>query len=115
MSVTIYHNPRCSKSRATLALIKDQGIDPTVVEYLSNPPDPATLTRILGKLQLRPAELMRTGEAEYKAAKTTIMAMDDSAQIAWLCANPRVIERPVVISARGACIGRPPENVLDIL
>lgn len=115
MPVTIYHNPRCSKSRATLALLEERGITPEIVEYLNNPPDAATLAGILGKLGISAAELMRTGEAEYKAAKNDLAGMDEDAQIAWLCANPRVIERPIVVSGDSARIGRPPEAVLEIL
>jgi arsenate reductase len=115
MSVTIYHNPRCSKSRTTLALLEENGITPTIVEYLQNPPDIATLTNILGLLGIAPRELMRTGEDEYKAAQAQLEDMDDAGLIEWLTKNPQVIERPVVVTAKGACIGRPPENVLEII
>jgi arsenate reductase len=115
MSVTIYHNPRCSKSRQTLALLEEKGINPTIIEYLNTPPDKATLQNILGQLELSAAELMRTGEDEYKAAKQAIAAMDEAAQIAWLIANPKVIERPIVVTENGARIGRPPERILEII
>ena len=115
MPVTIYHNPRCSKSRATLALLEERGVSPEIVEYLKTPPDAATLAAVINKLGISAAQLMRTGEAEYKAAKADVAAMDETAQIEWLCANPKVIERPIVVSAGGARIGRPPETVLEIL
>lgn len=115
MSVKIYHNPRCSKSRTTLALLEDEGIDPEIVEYLSNPPDAETLSDILRQLGKKPAELMRKGEDEYKQARESVDAMSDDEQIAWLTKNPRVIERPIVVTAKGARIGRPPESVNDIL
>jgi len=115
MAVTIYHNPRCSKSRTTLALLEDRGIEPVIVEYLNTPPDATTLTGILNQLSISAGELMRRGEAEYKAAKIELADMDEAAQVAWMCDNPRVIERPIVISDKGARIGRPPESVLEIL
>ncbi len=115
MSVTIYHNPRCSKSRQTLALLEDNGITPEIVEYLQTPPNPTQLAAIQTKLGLRPRELMRTGEADYKTAVEQLKDMDDTALTAWLSAHPIVIQRPIVLSDLGACIGRPPENVLEII
>lgn len=115
MSVTIYHNPRCSKSRATLALLEERNLEPTVIEYLKNPPDAETLGTILDSLGINAAELMRTGEDEYKAAQDKLKAMDESERIDWLTANPRVIERPIVVNGDQARIGRPPEAVLEIL
>jgi arsenate reductase len=115
MSVTIYHNPRCSKSRNTLALLEENNIAPTVVEYLQNPPNITTLTNILDQLGIGPRKLMRTGEDAYKAAKAKLDDMDDAGLIEWLTKNPQVIERPVVVTTKGACIGRPPENVLEII
>ena len=115
MTVTIYHNPRCSKSRQTLALLEDNGITPDVVEYLQTPPDPTQLAAILARLGLHPRELMRTGEADYKTAIEQLKDMDDAALTAWLSAHPTVIQRPIVLSDLGACICRPPENVLKII
>jgi len=115
MTVTIYHNPRCSKSRATLALLQERGLTPTVVEYLQDPPDANALRTILGQLGLTAAELMRTGEDDYKSARDRINAMDNDQQIEWLTRHPRVIERPIVVTPKGARIGRPPENVLEII
>ncbi|MEW8657262.1 MAG: arsenate reductase (glutaredoxin) [Candidatus Thiodiazotropha endolucinida] len=115
MSVEIYHNPRCSKSRQTLQLLQDQGIDPDVVEYLKTPPDKATLGRILDMLGLEPRELMRTKEKEYKALQLDNPSLSRDQLIDAMIANPKLIERPIVIQNGKAVIGRPPEKVLDIL
>ncbi|MES9986390.1 MAG: arsenate reductase (glutaredoxin) [Candidatus Thiodiazotropha endolucinida] len=115
MSVEIYHNPRCSKSRQTLQLLQDQGIDPDVVEYLKTPPDKATLGRILDMLGLEPRELMRTKEKEYKALQLDNPSLSRDQLIDAMIANPKLIERPIVIQNGKAAIGRPPEKVLDIL
>jgi arsenate reductase len=112
MSVTLYHNPRCSKSRATLALLQEKGIEPTIVEYLKTPPTVAELTAVLAKLGMTPKELVRSKEA--KEAGLNLEAADQDL-IAAMVANPSVIERPVVITQTQARIGRPPESVLDIL
>ncbi|MFC1314434.1 MAG: arsenate reductase (glutaredoxin) [gamma proteobacterium symbiont of Ctena orbiculata] len=115
MSVEIYHNPRCSKSRQTLQLLQDQGIDPDVVEYLKTPPDKATLGQILDMLGLEPRELMRTKEKEYKALQLDNPSLSRDQLIDAMIANPKLIERPIVIQNGKAAIGRPPEKVLDIL
>ena len=115
MAVTIYHNPRCSKSRTTLGLLQERGIEPEIVEYLQDPPDAKTLQNILQLLGISAADLMRKGEAEYKAARDTLAAMSEAEQIAWLSENPRVIERPIVVTEDAARIGRPPETALEIL
>lgn len=115
MSIVIYHNPRCSKSRQTLTLLKERGQNPQVIEYLESPPDARTLANILQQLGMSASELMRKGEDEFKLAATRLAAMSEAEQIAWLVKYPRVIERPVVVSAKGARIGRPPERVLEIL
>lgn len=115
MSVEIYHNPRCSKSRQTLQLLQDQGIDPDVVEYLKTPPDKATLGQILDMLGLEPRELMRTKEKEYKALQLDDPSLSRDQLIDAMIANPKLIERPIVIQNGKAAIGRPPEKVLDIL
>ncbi|MEW8691440.1 MAG: arsenate reductase (glutaredoxin) [Candidatus Thiodiazotropha endolucinida] len=115
MSVEIYHNPRCSKSRQTLQLLQDQGIDPDVVEYLKTPPDKATLGQILDMLGLEPRELMRTKEKEYKALQLDNPGLSRDQLIDAMIANPKLIERPIVIQNGKAAIGRPPEKVLDIL
>jgi arsenate reductase len=115
MSVTIFHNPRCSKSRATLALLQERGIEPEVRLYLENPPDEAELSALLGLLGRSPRELMRKGEAEYREQGLADSALDDEALIAAMAATPRLIERPIVLANGKAALGRPPEAVLDIL
>ncbi len=114
MSVTIYHNPRCSKSRQTLALIQEQGIEPEIVEYLKTPPTESELDRILTMLGMEPETLMRKGEQEYK---DHFRGRELSRQeaVSLMVQYPKVIERPVVISGEQAAVGRPPESVLDIL
>lgn len=111
--VTIYHNPRCSKSRETLKLLEERGIAPTVVEYLKAPPSAAELKRVLGLLGLSPAQLLRKKEA----AEASIDAggLSDDALIQAMVANPAVIERPIVIKGDRAALGRPPEKMLEIL
>lgn len=114
MTVTIYHNPRCSKSRQTLALLQDKGIEPKIVEYLKTPPSADEITSILKKLGIEARALMRTKEAPYKdleLAKVT----DEQALIKAMAENPVLIERPVVIKGSKAALGRPPEQVLEIL
>jgi len=115
LSTVIYHNPRCSKSRQTLALLEERGLSPKIVEYLESPPDAPTIANILQQLGMSAQQLMRKGENEYKEAEKQLANMSEKEQIAWLAKNPRVIERPVVITRKGARIGRPPEQVLEIL
>ena len=115
MSVTIYHNPRCSKSRQTLALIEEKGIEPKIVTYLENPPDAAELKRVLGLLRMKPRDLMRKNEAAYKENNLADPSLDEDALIAAMVENPILIERPVVIAGGEARLGRPPEQVLEIL
>jgi arsenate reductase len=115
MAVTIYHNPRCSKSRQTLALLQDRGITPKVVEYLTDTPDAATLDTLLKKLGLEPRALMRRKEAPYKELGLDDPALSREALIAAMVANPILIERPIVMNGAKAALGRPPENVLEIL
>ena len=110
---TIYHNPRCTKSRATLALLNERGIEPKVVEYLQTPPTAKELKAIVAKLGIKPEELVRKGEDIYKekfAGKT----LTDAQWIQALAANPILIERPIVVRGDKAVIGRPPENVEKI-
>ncbi|MES9992130.1 MAG: arsenate reductase (glutaredoxin) [Candidatus Thiodiazotropha sp.] len=115
MSVEIYHNPRCSKSRQTLQLLQENGIDADVVEYLKTPPDKASLERILDMLGLEPRELMRKKEKEYKALQLDDPHLSRDQLIEAMIANPKLIERPIVIQNGKAAIGRPPEKVLEIL
>ncbi|MBE9608374.1 arsenate reductase (glutaredoxin) [Chitinilyticum piscinae] len=116
MSVTIYHNPRCSKSRETLALLEQRGITPQVIEYLKTPPDTRQLAELVTLLGLTPRELLRTKEAEYSELKLANPALDDAAILAAMHTHPRLIERPiVVVDGQKAALGRPPEAVLAIL
>jgi arsenate reductase len=115
MSVKIYHNPRCSKSRQTLELLKEQGIEPEIIEYLKTPPSATELNDILEKLGLEPRDLMHKKEAEYKNAGLDNQSLDRQALIDGMINNPILIERPIVIANGKAAIGRPPENVLAIL
>ena len=115
MTVTIYHNPRCSKSRQTLALLEERGIAPHVVDYLKTPPTAAEIKTILKKLGLGPLDLLREGERLYAELGLKERDLDDDALIALMVANPILIERPIVVSGAKAAIGRPPETVLEIL
>lgn len=115
MDVTIYHNPRCSKSRATLKLLEERGVVPRIVEYLKTPPDAATLDNLLAGLGLEPRELMRRQEAPYKENGLADESLGRDALIAAMVADPILIERPIVVAGGKAAIGRPPEAVLDIL
>ena len=114
MAVTIYHNPRCSKSRQTLERIRARGIEPTVVHYLETPPDAATLRELLGLLGLSAVGLARCGEAAWKDSGLDATA-DDEQVIALMVEHPVVIERPIVVSDGRAVLGRPPENVDALL
>jgi arsenate reductase len=117
MAVTIYHNPRCSKSRQTLQLIADSGSEHTIVHYLQDSPDAATIADLAGKLALPVAELMRRGESEFKDATDLPDLTDDEALAEWVAAHPIVLQRPIVVDDKTgkAVIGRPPENVLELL
>lgn len=115
MSVTIYHNSRCSKSRQTLALLEEKGIEPEIIEYLKTTPDAATIKGILSMLDLAPRELMRKGEAVYKENNLADDNLSDEQLINAMAENPILIERPIVVTNGKAAIGRPPESVLEIL
>lgn len=115
MAVTIYHNPKCSKSRQALALLQERGIEPRVIEYLKTPPDAATLKSILKKLKLEPRALMRRKEAEYKTNRLDDASLSDDQLVAAMVSHPKLIERPIVLSGSKAALGRPPEAVLEIL
>ncbi|MBL4906724.1 MAG: arsenate reductase (glutaredoxin) [Sneathiella sp.] len=115
MSVKILHNPRCSKSRQTLSLLEERGIEPIVVEYLKTPPSKEELQDILAKLALSPRELMRKGEAEYKDNNLADDDLSDEQLIDAMIQCPKLIERPIVISNGKVRIGRPPESVLEIV
>lgn len=115
MTVTIYHNPRCSKSRQTLALLEERGIEPDIVLYLDSPPSKSTLRALVKKLGVSSArEIMRAKEAPYKDLSLKDVTAE-TALIDAMAANPTLIERPIVVNGDRAAIGRPPENVLKIL
>ncbi|MER0040802.1 arsenate reductase (glutaredoxin) [Pseudomonas sp. MGal98] len=113
--LTLYHNPRCSKSRAALHLLEERGLQPTVVHYLDTPPSAAQLREVLDKLGLPPRQLLRSGEDEYRQLDLADQALTDDALIEAMVAHPRLIERPILITADRAVIGRPPENILELL
>ncbi|MDX1571547.1 MAG: arsenate reductase (glutaredoxin) [Xanthomonadales bacterium] len=113
--ITLYHNPRCSKSRQALQLLRDRGVEPHIVEYLKTPPTTEEIERLLKLLGLEPRELMRRKESEYRDLGLDDPARSDDELIAAMHANPRLIERPIAVSGDQAAIGRPPENVLDLL
>jgi len=115
MSVTIYHNPRCGKSRQTLQLLKDQGIEPVIIEYLKTPPTAKELDGILQKLGMEPRDLMRKSESEYKNLTLGDAELDRQTLIQAMVEHPILIERPIVLANSKAAVGRPPENVLAIL
>ncbi|WP_138380442.1 arsenate reductase (glutaredoxin) [Luteithermobacter gelatinilyticus] len=115
MTVTIYHNPRCSKSRQTLALLEEKGITPQVVEYLKDVPSVEKLKDILRMLGMAPRDLMRKKEAAYKENGLDDERLDDDTLIRAMTEHPILIERPIVVANGKAAIGRPPESVLDIL
>ena len=117
MAITIYHNPRCSKSRKTLELIQDAGVEPSIVEYLKTPPDGATVQRLAGLLGVPVAELLRRGESEFREATDLPTLEDDSALADWIARYPKTLQRPIVVDEDHgrAVIGRPPESVLDLI
>ncbi|MEZ6188949.1 MAG: arsenate reductase (glutaredoxin) [Planctomycetota bacterium] len=114
-AATIYHNPRCSKSRQTLALLEARGIEPTVVRYLDEPPTPKTLDRLCKALGLEPQALARTKEARFKELGLKEGTRTRAEWLKVLSQNPVLIERPIVVVGERAAIGRPPENVLELL
>jgi arsenate reductase len=113
--VLIYHNPRCSKSRATLELLQQRGIEPRIVEYLKNPPSPDELDQILVRLGAEPRDLMRKKESDYQQANLDDPKLGRGELIRRMHGHPVVIERPIVVTNGKAALGRPPENVLAIL
>jgi arsenate reductase len=115
LNVQILHNPRCSKSRTTLQLLKDNGVEPEIILYLDTPPDASQLAAILGKLNMQPRDLMRKGQSEYKAMGLDDEQLNDDQLIAAMIKAPILIERPIVLANDKASIGRPPESVLEIL
>ncbi len=115
MTVTLYHNPKCSKSRQTLELLENRKIQPTIIEYLKNPPTAETLKQLLSQLGMAPRELMRHNEDEYAECKLDNPSLSEDELIDAMIKNPILIQRPIVQHNGKAAIGRPPEQVLDIL
>lgn len=115
MNVQILHNPRCSKSRATLQLLRENGVEPAIILYQETPPDADLLTSILTKLNMKPRELMRKSQKEYLEMGLDNLQLSDEQLIAAMLKAPILIERPIVLANGKACIGRPPESVLKIL
>jgi arsenate reductase len=114
-ATVIYHNPRCSKSRQTLDLLNEHGVDAEIVEYLKTPPDAETLERILDMLGLQPRELMRSNETAYQELGLDDASLSREQLIAAMVEHPKLIQRPIVIRGSKAALGRPPEDVLEIL
>ena len=115
MSLSISHNPRCSKSRPTLQLLQARDAQPEIIEYLKTPPDAATLDELLKMLDMEPRELMRKKEAEYKQFGADNPSLTRDQLIALMVEHPKLIERPIVVKGAKARLGRPPEKVLEII
>jgi len=113
--LTLYHHPRCSKSRGALELLEARGLTPTVVRYLDTPLNTAQLKTLLGQLNISARQLLRTGEDEYKALNLADSTLSDSQLIEAMAAHPKLIERPILVAGDKAVIGRPPEKILEIL
>ena len=113
--LTLYHNPRCSKSRGALELLQAQGLTPNVVRYLETPLNAAQLSDLLAKLKISARQLLRTGEEEYTTLNLADSNLSDAQLIDAMAANPKLIERPILVVGNHAVIGRPPEKVLEIL
>lgn len=114
-TIRIFHNPRCSKSRATLKLLHEHGVEPTVIEYLKTPPTADELDQILRLLNLQPRQLMRPNEPEYTQLHLADNSLTRTQLIAAMVEHPRLIQRPIVLANGKAALGRPPETVLGIL
>ena len=114
-AIQIYHNPQCSKSRQTLQLLEERGMDAEVIEYLKTPPDAQTLTKILDMLGLEPRQLMRDQEPQYKALGLDDKSLNRDALIRAMVQTPKLMQRPIVVHRGKAAVGRPPERVLEIL
>jgi arsenate reductase len=114
MTLRIYHNPRCSKSRAALALLEARGLEPEIVEYLATPPDAACLHALLGKLGVAARDLVRSSEDDFHDAGIDLATASDDAIVAALVERPRLLQRPIVELGDAARIGRPPERILEL-
>jgi len=115
LSIKIFHNPRCSKSRQTLQLLEDNNVQPEIIEYLKQAPSKAELESVLNLLGMNPRELMRKGESAYKELNLADESLSNDQLLAAMLENPILIERPIVLANGKAAIGRPPESVLDII
>jgi arsenate reductase len=119
MTITIYHNPACSKSRKTLEIIRNHGIEPRIVEYLKKPPDGKTILKLASLLKIRVEEILRKDEPDYKAATegNSLQSSDNATLAEWISRHPKVLQRPIVVDdeRKVAVIGRPPEAVLGLL
>ena len=115
MPVTILHNPRCSKSRQSLELLTNNGVDAQVILYLQDPPTSSEIKNILKKLNLSPSEILRRGETRFKELAISLEDIDDDQLITLMAENPILIERPIIFNETKAVIGRPPENTLDMI
>lgn len=115
MTVTIWHNPRCSKSRQTLDLLKSKGVEPMIREYLKEPPGKAEVEKLLAMVGGDPRELIRDGEAEFKALKLRKGDLTKAQIVDAIAAHPVLLQRPIVVKGARAAIGRPPEAVLPLL
>lgn len=113
--LTIYHNSRCSKSRGALELLREQGIEPTIINYLDQPPTVDQLRELLAKLGLGPRDVLRRGEAAYRERGLADPTLTDAQILAAIAAEPRLLERPIVVSGDRAVLARPPERVLELL
>lgn len=113
--ISIYHNPRCSKSRQTLALLQERGIEPEIVLYLDTPPNEQTLKSLLQKLGITARQLLRKGEDAFKENNLADKDLSEDQLVSAMVAHPKLIERPIVVNGDKAALGRPPEQVLDIL
>ncbi|MDX1369178.1 arsenate reductase (glutaredoxin) [Pseudomonas sp.] len=113
--LTLYHNPRCSKSRGALQLLEERGLTPTIVRYLETPPSAAQLNDLLGKLGIGARQLLRSGEDEYRTLNLADPGLSEAQLVEAMVAHPKLIERPILIAGSKAVIGRPPEKVLEIL
>ncbi|MDH5736786.1 MAG: arsenate reductase (glutaredoxin) [Gammaproteobacteria bacterium] len=114
-TVTIYHNPRCSKSRQTLVLLEEKGVKPEIILYLETPPDDMQIRKLLNMLDLDPRDLIRASEEEYNTLNLGDAGLDDDALIQAMVSHPKLIQRPIVVKDGKAVIGRPPENVLNLI
>lgn len=115
MAITIWHNPRCSKSRETLALLKDRGVEPTIREYLKQPPGKAEIEKLLDMVGGEPGALIRDGEPEFKTLKKKKADLSRADIVKAIAAHPVLLQRPIVVAGKRAAIGRPPEAVLTLL